>query len=69
MFVPFNLPISISTEKTEDIFNALKFDKKNTSGKLRMVLLKKIGKAFVCDDVDKALVREAIDELNFKEED
>ena len=69
MFVPFNLPISISTDKTEDIFNALKFDKKNTSGKLRMVLLKKIGKAFVCDDVDKELVREAIEELNFKEED
>ena len=69
MFVPFNLPISISTDKTDDIFKALKFDKKNTSGKLRMVLLKKIGKAFVYEDVDKDLVREAINELNFKEED
>ena len=69
MFVPFNLPISISTDKTDAILNAVKFDKKNTSGTIRMVLLKKIGKAFVYDDVNKDLVKEAIGELNFKDED
>jgi 3-dehydroquinate synthase len=69
MFVPFNLPISISTDKTDKILNAVKFDKKNTAGTIRMVLLKKIGKAFVYDNVDKDLVKEAIEELNFKDED
>lgn len=69
MFVPFNLPISISSDKTDKILNAVKFDKKNTAGTIRMVLLKKIGKAFVYDNVDKNLVKEAIEELNFKDED
>lgn len=69
MFVPFNLPISISTDKAKAILNAVKFDKKNTAGTIRMILLKKIGKAFVYENVDKKLVEEAIEELNFTEED
>lgn len=69
MFVPFYLPISISTEKTDEILNAVLKDKKHTSDKHRMVLLKRVGKAFVSEDVDVAMIKEAIDELNFKDED
>lgn len=69
MFVPFYLPISIETDKCDDIFNALTYDKKNSEGKINMVLLKKIGKAFVSMDVPADLIKEAINELNFKDED
>ncbi|MBO7600969.1 MAG: 3-dehydroquinate synthase [Lachnospiraceae bacterium] len=68
MFVPFYLPISIETDKIDEIINAVYYDKKNALGKIRMVLLNRIGDAFVYDDVSEELVREALDELNFKEE-
>lgn len=68
MFVPFYLPISIETDKIDDILEAVTYDKKNTGESINMILLKKIGKAFLCENVSKELIKEAITELNFKEE-
>ncbi len=71
MFVPFNLPISIQVDKSElnKIFDILIKDKKNTLNSLNFVLLKKIGKAIVVNDVPAKLVMDALDEINFSIED
>jgi len=69
MFVPFNLPITIMRDDLQPILDALKKDKKNTSGKVNMVLLKKIGKAVLVKDISEELIVSALDELNFRYED
>ena len=71
MFVPFNLPISIQVDKKaeEEIFKRLFNDKKNDINSINIVLLKKIGKAVLVKGVDHALIKEAISEINFKDED
>lgn len=69
MFVPFNLPISIVRDDLQPILDALKKDKKNTSGNVNMVLLKKIGKAVLVKGISDELIVAALDELNFKDED
>ena len=69
MFVPFNLPISIETDDIEPIISAVYNDKKNTKGSVNMVLLDGIGKARLVKNIDEKLLRDALNELNFKEED
>lgn len=68
MFVPFNLPISIERDNLQPILDALKKDKKNASGKINMVLLKKVGKAVLVKDIPLELIVQALDELNFDPE-
>jgi 3-dehydroquinate synthase len=58
--LPTRLPKSFSREK---IFNALKFDKKFESGKIRFVVAPKIGAAHVSRDVTMEDIRKAIDQL------
>lgn len=71
MFVPFNLPISIMVDEKalDEIASKVKKDKKNTKDSINMVLLKKIGKAVLVKDISMDLVKEALKELNFTEED
>ena len=69
MFVPFNLPISIEVDDIEPIISAIYNDKKNTKGSVNMVLLDGIGKARLVKNIDEKLIRDAVNELNFKEED
>lgn len=71
MFVPFNLPISIMTDDKalDEIAAKVIKDKKNTKNSINMVLLKKIGKAVLVKDVSMELIKEALKELNFTEED
>lgn len=71
MFVPFNLPISICVDKKalSEIKGKMLKDKKNSEGKVNLVLLKKIGKAVLVEDVDQNLIMEALEELNFSLED
>lgn len=69
MFVPFNLPISIVRNDLQPILDALRKDKKNTTGSVNMVLLKKIGKAVLVKNISDELIVAALDELNFKDED
>ena len=44
MFVPFYLPISVDNIDPQEILKLTKSDKKMESGKIKFVLLKKIGK-------------------------
>lgn len=67
MFVPFNLPISFETEDTSKMLDILFHDKKNTKDCINMVLLKKIGKAVLCENISLDMIKEALSELNFSE--
>ena len=60
MNVMFGLPISFDTVSVEDIVSATKKDKKMDAGKIRFVLLKKLGRAFVADDVTDEEMLEAV---------
>ncbi|VEI59030.1 3-dehydroquinate synthase [Pasteurella multocida] len=56
-----NLPtISPDSMQAEDYLPYMMRDKKVLAGKLRLVLLKKLGQAYVASDTDKTLVLDAI---------
>lgn len=63
MNVGFGLPISFDGISAEDIVAASKKDKKMDAGKIRFVLLKKMGHAFVADDVTDEEMLEAVKTL------
>lgn len=69
MFVPFCLPISVDGIDPEEILRLTKSDKKMESGKIKFVLLKKIGKAVIDNTVTDEEILAAINEINFSEED
>lgn len=65
MFVPFNLPISLENIDIEKVVEYTKSDKKNSSGNIRFILLKKIGKGIISEDVTEEDIREAVRQINF----
>lgn len=65
MFVPFDLPISLENIDIEKVVEYTKSDKKNSSGNLRFILLKKIGKGIISEDVTEDDIREAVRQINF----
>jgi 3-dehydroquinate synthase len=67
MFVPFNLPISIEDVDKDEVIKLTKSDKKVDSDKIRFVLLKKIGKAFIDETVTEQEMRDALDEIIYIE--
>lgn len=69
MFVPFYLPISVDGIDPQEILRLTKSDKKMESGKIKFVLLKKIGKAVLDRTVTDEEILAAIEEINFSEED
>lgn len=69
MFVPFYLPISVDNVNPEEILKLTKSDKKMEAGKIKFVLLKKIGKAILDTSVTDEEIIAAINEINFSEED
>lgn len=69
MFVPFNLPISTERLDIDKVIANTKSDKKSEGNTIKFVLLKKIGKAFIHYEVTDELMREALEEINFSEED
>ncbi len=69
MFVPFYLPISIDGVEPHKILELTKSDKKAEDGKIKFILLKKIGKAFISTDVTDQEILDAIEEIHFSEED
>lgn len=69
MFVPFYLPISVDNVDPEEILRLTKSDKKMEGGKIKFVLLKKIGKAVIDNTVTDEEIMAAINEINFDEED
>lgn len=69
MFVPFYLPISVEGISPEEIVRLTKSDKKMEAGKIKFVLLKKIGKAVMDSTVTDEELRAAVNEIYFSEED
>lgn len=51
MFVAFDLPIFADGIDNEEILRITKTDKKMAAGKIRFILLDRIGHAFICDDL------------------
>lgn len=69
MFVPFNLPISIDNIRPEEIVRLTKSDKKMDAGKIKFILLKKVGKAVIDTSVTEEDILNAVKEIYFSEED
>lgn len=68
MFVPFCLPISVDNINPEEILRLTKADKKMESGKIKFILLKKIGKAVMDNTVTEEEILAAINEIYFSDE-
>lgn len=69
MFVPFYLPISVDGIDPQEILKLTKSDKKMEEGKIKFVLLKKVGKAVIDMTVSDEDILNAIKEINFSDED
>ncbi len=69
MFVPFNLPISIDSIDPEEIVRLTKADKKMEAGRIKFVLLKKVGKAVIDKTVTEEDILNAVREIYFSSED
>lgn len=69
MFVPFHLPISIDDIDPQEILKLTRSDKKMEAGKIKFVLLKKIGKAVIDRTVTEEEILAAVNEIYFSEED
>lgn len=69
MFVPFYLPISVDGINPEEILALTKSDKKMEAGKIKFILLKKIGKAVIDNTVTDEEILAAINEIYFSDED
>lgn len=69
MFVPFYLPISVDDIDPEEILRLTKSDKKMDAGRIRFVLLKKVGKAVIDTTVTDDEILAAIKEINFSDDD
>lgn len=69
MFVPFNLPITVENIDPEEILRLIKSDKKMEAGKVKFVLLKRIGKSMIDKTVKEEEILAAIKEIYFSEED
>lgn len=68
MFVPFHLPITVENIDPAEIVRLTKADKKMESGKLKFILLKKIGKAVIDTTVTEEEILAAVNELYYCEE-
>ncbi len=69
MFVPFYLPITVEDIEPQQILKLTKSDKKMSAGKIRFILLKKIGKAVIDSTVTDEEILAAINEIYFSDED
>ena len=69
MFVPFNLPITIEDVDPEEILKLTKSDKKMEAGRIKFILLKKIGKAVIDHTVTDEELRMGIHEIYVSDED
>lgn len=68
MFVPFHLPISTYRIDPEKVLQYTLNDKKMDGGRIKFILLKKVGKAVIDTSVTMDEMRAAINEIYYKEE-
>ena len=66
MFVPFSLPISVDDINEAEVLSYTKSDKKAVGGHINFILLKKIGKSFICKDVTDEEILMGIEEIKAK---
>lgn len=60
----FDLPVRLSDDfDTEELMRIARMDKKFENGKIRFVLLRKPGDAYVCKDVIEGHLKQALEEL------
>ena len=59
-FSGFGLPVQVRGLKCQDILEATRKDKKMEAGKIKFVLLKRMGEAFVTKDITDGELLEAI---------
>ena len=64
MMVGFDLPISFEGPSPEEIIEALRHDKKMAAGRIRFILLKKIGKAYIDLTVTDDEITDAIRQID-----
>jgi 3-dehydroquinate synthase len=69
MFVPFNLPISIDDIEPEKVLEFTKSDKKAIDKGIKFILLKRVGKAYIDQNVTDEDMIGGIREIYFSEED
>lgn len=69
MFVPFYLPITVEGIDPRQIVELTRSDKKMEDGKLKFILLKKIGKAVIDRTVTEEELLAAVNEIYYSEED
>ena len=69
MFVPFNLPISIGDIEPEKVLEFTKSDKKAIDKGIKFILLKRVGKAYIDQNVTDEDMIGGIREIYFSEED
>lgn len=67
MFVPFNLPISVEDLEPSEVIKLTKSDKKADGDKIKFILLKKIGKAFIDTTVTEEEMNAALNEIIYVE--
>ena len=67
MFVPFGLPISVEDIDKNEVLELTRSDKKADSDKVKFILLKSIGKAFIDDTVTRDEMDKALDEIIYIE--
>jgi 3-dehydroquinate synthase len=63
-FVQFELPVQVVGVKPEDVLKTTKLDKKMEGGRIKFVLLKQIGEAFVTKDVEDEELLQAIQQIS-----
>lgn len=70
MFVAFHLPIALRKIdfSAAEVVENTKSDKKNASGTLRFILLKRLGKAFIDETVTEKELLQAVEDLIIHEE-
>ncbi len=68
MLVPFNLPITVEDIDIEEIIKRVGRDKKQDNAGLKFILLKKIGKAVIDRSVTEDEMREALKEIEYKDD-
>ena len=59
----------LPTPDTDKILEYMKSDKKNISGRIRFILLEKIGKGIICEDVTEDELRDGISQISFSDKD
>ncbi|WP_022774460.1 3-dehydroquinate synthase [Butyrivibrio sp. AE2015] len=67
MFVPFNLPISVEDLEPSEVIKLTRSDKKADGDKIKFILLKKIGKAFIDTSVTEDEMNAALNEIIYVE--